>query len=64
MIRNTLTQNWAPVRPTGCYYFDMFSCLKWTYGLSGNNQRVVTLSKLYETLTVIKILNLKNAGQF
>ena len=64
MIRNTLTQNWAPVGPTECYYFDMFLCFKWTYGLSGNKHRVLTLFKLYQTLTVIKILSLKKTGQF
>ena len=37
------------------------TCLKWTYGHSGNNYRVATLSKSYLTATgiIMQIANFK-----
>ena len=40
------------------------TCLKWTYGLSGYDYRVVSLSKSYLTTTGITIQSLKLIGQF
>ena len=40
------------------------TCLKLTYGHSGNDYRVATLSNLYLTSTGITIQSLKSIGQF
>ena len=37
---------------------------KWTYGHSGNDYRVATLSKSYQTTTGITMQSLKSIGQF
>ena len=38
--------------------------LKWTYGHSGNDNRVATISKSYLTVIRIIIKSLKSVGQF
>ena len=40
------------------------TCLKWTYGHSGNDYRVATLSESYLTTTGITMQSLKSIGQF
>ncbi len=40
------------------------TCLKWTYGIFGNNHRDSTLPTLYLTVSVIIIPSLKKKGQF
>ncbi len=40
------------------------TCWKLTYGHSGEDYRVATLSKLYLTTTGITMQNLKSIGQF
>ena len=40
------------------------TCLKWTYGHSGNDYRVATLSKSYLITTGITMQSLKSIGQF
>ena len=40
------------------------TCLKWTYGHSGNGYRVATLSKSYLTTTGITMQSLESIGQF
>ncbi len=39
-------------------------CFKWIYGLFVNNNRVATLSTLYQDVLGITIPNLKSIGQF
>ena len=39
------------------------TCLKWTYGHSGNDYRVTTLSKSYLNTTILIMQNLKSIRQ-
>ena len=40
------------------------ACIKWTYGLSGNDYSVAALSKSYLTVIGIIMQSLKSIGQF